>query len=84
MKQYILPRKILSFESIENIESLFIDKDKYACIIPGDDKIKFCAKIEGKGAHLLIDFGKEMHGGIKFITDWVQLGSCQKSPEFNP
>lgn len=77
MKQYILPKKILSFESIENIDSLFIDKDKYACIIPGDDKIKFCSKIEGKGAHLLIDFGKEMHGGIRFITDWVQLGSCK-------
>ena len=62
-KDFLLPVRILESRQIENQEELFRDKAK-AVSFRNDN----CAHMKGKGAYLLLDFGRELCGGLRIIT----------------
>ncbi len=67
MKQILLPKKIIKATGIENVNALKI-KRPLQTILRGDkDFVDGLAKVNGP-ATLILDFGKEMHGGIRIIT----------------
>ena len=62
-KDFLLPVRILESRQIENQEELFRDKAK-AVSFRNDN----CAHMKGKGAYLLLDFGRELCGGLRIMT----------------
>ena len=62
-KEYFLPTRLLSSAKAENIHELFEPK-RMGVSFRTDN----CAVLQGKGAYLLLDFGKELCGGLRIIT----------------
>lgn len=62
-RELILPTAILAWEKIAHIEELTQKK------APGVSfRTDNCARMKGKGAYLLLDFGKELCGGLRIVT----------------
>ena len=67
MKQFILPKKIIRAKNVDNSNGLKIEKP-FQPVLRGDpDWLSAQAIVNGKG-YLILDFGKEMCGGIKITT----------------
>ena len=67
MKQILLPRRIVKATGVENPEFLKIKKPLQSVL--RSDKKWFDSLTAVKGpATIILDFGKEMHGGIRIIT----------------
>lgn len=64
IKEYLNPVKIISSSLCENQELLLSVKEEQ--IFLNNRKDVFC--LLKKGGSLLLDFGKELHGGIKILT----------------
>ena len=62
-KEYFLPTRLLDSAKAENIHELFAPK-RMGVSFRTDN----CAVLQGKGAFLLLDFGKELCGGLRIIT----------------
>ena len=78
MKEYLLPVKVVATSGIvENPEGLFVDKGKYAVILKDEAIRNTYTILRNKGASITLDFGQEMHGGIRVITEWVGKSSCK-------
>ncbi|MBQ8394718.1 MAG: alpha-L-rhamnosidase [Clostridia bacterium] len=77
MKQYLLPVRVLDSYQADYTDTLFISKGLYASINYNVDEWVNYAKVEGVGAYIILDFGKEMHGGIRVITNWIYQGDCK-------
>ncbi len=77
MKEYLLPVRVVSGEKIDYQDTLFRSKGLYAAINYNVDEWKNYFKIEGVGSYVVLDFGKEMHGGIRMITNWIYCGNCK-------
>ena len=58
-----LPAKLIESQDVENVEALFVENPP--CVSFQTDN---CASFRGKGAYVLLDFGKEMCGGVRIIT----------------
>lgn len=61
MEKLFLPEKVMSFSRSVNTDSLLIKKTLQASV-----KDKECAVL--KDGYILLDFGKEIRGGIRIIT----------------
>lgn len=62
-KEKMVPVTIKAMENVENAEELL--KGKYAAIsFRSDDSAKFMCK----GAYVVLDYGKELCGGLRFLT----------------
>ena len=74
MKQYIMPVKIVDSKGVVNEESLFRPKGMHSV---HDSKVEHWArnmKMEGLGSYIVLDYGKEMHGGIRLMTGFIYSG----------
>ena len=77
MKEYLLPTRVVDGAKMDYTETLFRAKGLYATINYNEDEWKEYFKLEGVGAYVILDFGKEMHGGIRMITNWIYYGNCR-------
>ena len=77
MKEYLLPVRVVDGAKMDYTETLFRSKGLYAIINYNVDEWKNYFKLEGVGAYVILDFGKEMHGGIRMITNWIYYGNCR-------
>ena len=77
MIEYLLPTKVVAGENIENVESLFYSKGLYATINSNANEWNQHLKMNGAGAFVVLDFGKEMNGGVRLITNLVQDVRCK-------
>ena len=66
-KELILPICVKASYNVENYEELMIPKAAY---IPF--AVDGVAKFLGKGSYVVLDFGKELCGGVRFITRMVE------------
>ena len=62
-KENMLPVAIREMQGVENAELLY--ERKYTAV---SFKKENCANFTGKGSYVLLDFGKELCGGIRIIT----------------
>ena len=77
MKQYLLPVKIVAKTGVTNGEALFCNKGLYG-VHDQDVKIwEGYTKLDGLGSSITLDFGKEMHGGVRLTTGWIYYGTCK-------
>ena len=77
MREYLLPTRVVDGVGIANEDTLFINKGLYATINYNQDEWNQYLKIEGAGSYIILDFGKEMHGGIRMMTNWIYYGECK-------
>lgn len=70
-KEKMLPVSIKDFKNVEDVEELLCGKT--ACV---SFAMTHCAKFEYKGAFVVLDFGKELCGGLRFITRTVAEGTA--------
>ena len=77
MKEYLLPVKVVASDKADYLDTLFIHKGLYATINYNVDEWKQYLKLEGLGSYIVLDFGKEMHGGIRMITNWIYYSNCK-------
>lgn len=66
MKQIILPKKIIQSEKVLNAKALKVKKPLQVVLRGDAEWINSNAVILGKG-HVILDFGKEMNGGIRLL-----------------
>lgn len=62
-KEYFLPVRLLSCGNAAKTDELFAEKRAGVSF-----RTDNCALLQGKGAFLLLDFGKELCGGLRIIT----------------
>ncbi len=74
-KDYLLPTRIMDAKQTENIQELLVKKDKAISW-----RLDNCAKLSGKGASLLLDFGKELCGGLLLVTRSVGKPVSEDQP----
>ena len=77
MKEYLLPTRVVGGAKIENADTVFRSKGLYATINYSVEDRKNYLKMEGVGSFIILDFGKEMNGGIRMITNFVRQDSCR-------
>ena len=82
MKEYLLPTRIIEAAKAEHAETLFRSKGLYATINYNEEEWVEYAKLEGVGAYIILDFGKEMHGGIRVTTNWIYQKNCRVRVRF--
>lgn len=71
-KELLLPAKLKAVQGVLNPERLL--EEKPACVSFRDDR---SAEFTGEGACLVLDFGKELCGGVRLITGSVAEGPAQ-------
>lgn len=72
-KDFYLPTRIMDSKQVEKQEEL-LNRKPLAISFRTDN----CASLQGKGAFVLLDFGKEMAGGVRIITRAVDHGTGGK------
>ena len=77
MREYLLPTRVIAGDKIANEDTLFIHKGLYATINYNEWEWNQYLKMDGLGAYIILDFGKEMHGGIRVMTNWIYYGECR-------
>ena len=77
MREYLLPTRVIAGEKIANEDTLFIHKGLYATINYNQNEWNQYLKMEGVGSYIILDFGKEMHGGVRMMTNWIQAAECR-------
>ena len=63
LKEKMMPIQIKDQNAIGNAEELLIEKE--ACI---SFSLDHCAEFQQKGAFVVLDFGKELCGGIRIVA----------------
>ena len=82
MKQHLLPTKIVAGDKIEHAETLFVPKGLYATINLNVEEWDGFFKMQGLGSYVILDFGKEMNGGIRYFANFVEGGMCKVRVRF--
>ena len=73
----MLPVKIVAKTGVTNESALFRNKGLYG-IHDQDVKLwETFTKLDGFGSSITLDFGKEMHGGVRLTTGWIYYGTCK-------
>ena len=63
MKQFVYPKKVIKSENIVNVKALFIKREMQVDLFETD-----IALTNRDGGYIILDFGKEMCGGIRILT----------------
>ncbi|MBE7090781.1 MAG: alpha-L-rhamnosidase [Clostridiales bacterium] len=74
MKQLLLPKKIVSANGVENVRALY-KKQPLTPVLRWDEGWESQIARANVGATLLLDFGKEMHGGIRMLLSRAKNGT---------
>ena len=69
-KESIIPARIIDCFQIENAQELLVSKEP--CVSFGNEP---CACFTDKNAWALLDFGKELCGGLRLITRSAPVGT---------
>lgn len=77
MREYLLPTKVIDGAKIENADTLFVSKGLYAIINYDVGEWNQYLKMNGLGSFIVLDFGREMSGGVRLITNWVNNVTCK-------
>ena len=77
MKEYLLPIRVVDSRGTDYEDTLFYSKGLYATINYNMAEWNQYLKIEGIGSYVILDFGKEMHGGVRLITNWILESNCK-------
>ena len=77
MREYLLPTRVVDGDKIENAETLLRSKGLYATINYNVEEWKDYLKMEGAGSFIILDFGKEMNGGLRMITNGIYRDGCR-------
>ncbi len=77
MREYLLPTRVVASDKADYLDTLLIHKGLYATINYNVNEWTQYAKLEGLGAFIVLDFGKEMHGGVRLITNWIYQTACK-------
>ncbi len=77
MREYLLPTRVVDSKGTDYEHNLFTSQGLYATINYNVEEWNEYFKIEGLDSYVVLDFGKEMHGGIRMITNWIYKGSCK-------
>lgn len=77
MKQYLLPTRIVDGAKLKNPETLLISKGLYTAINYVPDLWNQYLKMDGLDSYIVLDFGKEMSGGVRLILDLVERDICR-------
>lgn len=72
MRQHLMPVRIKDYSGIDNVTELLSKKP--ACISFREEQV---AVFSGKGAYIVLDFGKEICGGVRFVTRTVLKGMAK-------
>lgn len=72
-KDYFLPVRIMAYEHVERVEELTVKK-RLSISFRTDN----CARFTGKGSWILLDYGKELAGGLRIVTRAVDQGTGGK------
>ena len=75
MKEYILPVKVVDAKGVTNVESLFVRKEMHSVHDSVVANWVNYMKMDGLGSYIILDFGKEMHGGVRLLTGHVYAGN---------
>ena len=67
----VVPVSIKEHRNVETVEELL--REKPACI---SFKKQNVAVFRNKGSYVILDFGKELCGGLRFVTRMVQQGTA--------
>lgn len=70
IREYLMPTAILQADNVLNPEQLMVQK-RAAVAFRSDN----CAALQGVGSALLLDFGKELCGGIRLIVRSAPRGA---------
>lgn len=62
VRDYLLPKRIVCFNECENAGFLLNATDKQIFL----DSVEYCSL--KKGGYIVLDFGKELHGGIRILN----------------
>lgn len=65
IKEYLPPVRIAESVECENLQTLLSPKDKQIYLATPADGDFFTLK---KGGYIVLDFGKELHGGIRILN----------------
>lgn len=72
---YLLPVKITkTFGNVQNAEHLLESKKYYQINISDDDTAELVNKNEPEKAGILLDFGRELHGGVRILCAGTGCG----------
>ena len=63
VKENILPAAIKEMQSVENSEALLVKRHTAISFKKTD-----CTEFTGRGSYMMLDFGKELCGGLRIIT----------------
>ena len=77
MREYLLPTRVVDGNKIENADTLLRSKGLYATINYNADEWENYLKMDGIGSFVILDFGKEMNGGVRLIFDLVEHDICR-------
>ncbi len=72
MKQYLLPKEIIDSKNVCNQISLTKKRERQVILNTSEKWLD--SLTNARGGYIVLDFGKEMNGGIRIIT-----GVCEKS-----
>lgn len=73
MKQFVYPKRIVEKKNVENCRALFIKRPLQVDLYESN-----LAVTSEDGGYLILDFGKEMRGGIRVLTVNVKGGVTSK------
>lgn len=82
MKEYLLPTRVVDGVKIENENTLFRAKGLYATINYNVKEWNQYLKMTGIGSFIVLDFGKEMNGGVRLLTNWIEGVTCKVRMRF--
>ena len=71
MRKFILPKRIVESENVENVSSLLKRKPLQIGLAEND-----CLEVKGKG-YIILDFGEETRGGVRILTFRADGGSAK-------
>lgn len=76
MKQILKPRRICASENVINAEAALDGKVKQVVLRSDEEWEKRLISVGGKG-YIILDFGKEMNGGIRIICGGVETNATK-------
>lgn len=84
MEKYIAPVKVLVYENVIYPENIINNRDTQPFFIPydGSDRVDILTTIKD-GGYIVLDFGKELCGGVNITVQWVVNVPDGTDPQLN-
>ncbi|MBQ7995213.1 MAG: hypothetical protein IJ247_03270 [Bacilli bacterium] len=77
MVEYLLPTRIVESKGVSNLDYIFKGTGLYGMHFGKESLWADFTKFEGKGSYIVLDFGKEMCGGLRLFTAALKTSNCK-------